>query len=70
MPDDMQDLSRHLMAVIAAQLEAAHEIAMEAQSTHRPSGEQTAIVAQLSAAMRDLEALAVAATIIDRLGAE
>ena len=70
MPDDIQDLSKHLMAVIAAQLEAAHEIAMDAQSTHRPSDEQTAIVAQLSAAMRDLEALAVAATIIDRLGAE
>ena len=69
MADDMQDLSRHLMAVIAAQLEAAHEIAMDAQSTHRPSDEQTAVVAQLSAAVRDIEALAAAATIIDRLGA-
>ena len=70
MADDMQDLSRHLMAVIAAQLEAAHDIAMEAQSTHRPSGEQTAIVAQLGAAMRDIEALTAAATVIDRLSRE
>ena len=69
MPDDMQDLSSHLIAVIAAQLEAAHEIAMDAQSKHRPSHEQTALVAQLDAAMRDLEALAAAATVIDRLGA-
>jgi 2-succinyl-5-enolpyruvyl-6-hydroxy-3-cyclohexene-1-carboxylate synthase len=68
MPDDMQDLSRHLMAVIAAQLETAHELAMDAQSTRRSPDDQAALVAQLSATIRDVDALVAATAVIERLG--